>query len=208
MPFRKRNVRRVRRRFKPRSSGAKALHMVRKLKSVLAVEKKNHTLTVSGTIPTTGTIDHLTAIAQGDTNQLRDGNQLKVIYLGGRIRLLINASQTRTFVRVMLVQDRQQIADATPAVGDILQSVSPTSFLNSNTLGRFKVLYDKVRHMSDNGNQLIYLKVDIPMNSKIRYNGTGVGDIQKNGIFLILIADNATDLPSINSSWRVRFTDN
>ncbi len=206
MPFR-RNVRKVfrRRRFKPRSSGAKALHMVRKLTQ--AVEKKAHTLSVNGTIPTTGTIDHLTAIAQGDTNQLRDGNQLHCIYVGGRLQMAQASAASRTFVRVMLVQDRQQIADATPAVTSVLQASTVQAFLNTNSVGRYKVLYDKVISLSDSGVTNVFRKINISMNSNIRYNGTGVGDIQKNGIFLILIGNEGTNLPSITSSWRVRFTD-
>ncbi len=208
MPFRKRNVRRVRRRFRRQAPGLRALHMVRKLKSVLAIEKKAHTLTVAGAIDDAGSIFQLTNIAQGDTNQLRDGNQIKVLYVGGRIQWTQNDTARITFVRTMIVQDRQQIADAAPAVGTVLQSASVNAYLNTNTLGRFKVLYDKVHTLSDTGTEAVFLRVNLPMNSKVRYNGTALTDIQKNGIFLLLISTQPINTPSVASSLRVRFTDN
>lgn len=208
MPFRKRNVRRVRRRFKPRSAGVKALHMVRKMKKNLSVEKKLHTIAITGTIPTTGLVFNLADVAQGDTLNLRDGNQMKVIYVGGRIQFTQNASATQTFVRYIVFRDLQQVASTIPPAASILQSLNTNSFLNQDNLGRFRILVDKTITLSSAGSTLRYVRVNLPMSSSVRYNGTAATDLQKNGLYIMVIASEATNLPSLTASMRIRFVDN
>lgn len=135
-------------------------------------------------------------IAQGDGDNTRTGNS---IFVRG-IRFMItcqNASTTPvpfTRVRVMIFYDNQEVADSLyPTLSDVLENTgeyASTSALNSNTVGRFKKLYDKVQvHDIVNRTSSIFYGY-IPLQTHVRYNGTSSSDIQKGNIWGVVLCDN------------------
>jgi len=158
-------------------------------------------------------ITQLNDIAQGDTNITRTGNSIFMRSLTMKGYLQANTSSTveATKVMVAVVVDTQQIGDTTPNIGDIFVSgTDPHSFLNTNTPGRFKILkrwqYILTSKTGDNPAKNFEWYHDMRLHAK--YNGTGAGDIQKNGIYLVTIGSEASLFPTIYINNRISYHDN
>lgn len=192
----------------------KALSGVSYLKSLVNAEKHLFDTINTGSTPSSaGTITHLTAVPEGDTQGARDGLSILANgnYLSGEVT--INASATATFLRIMLVVDKQQVSDTAPAVADVIDSSSSLLWLaplNNLNLGRFSVLHDR----------LIRVDSDDPLKSfkkycrfgkhgmHIRYNAALGSDIEKNGFYIILVSSEAVNSPTVKFFNRFRFYDN
>lgn len=150
----------------------------------------------------------LTAIAQGDGIAQRTGQS--ILNNGFYINLAFtkHASATFSFIRVVLVQDRQQISDTAPTYSDVFESNSTYAKVNPNTMGRFKIWYDKRVLLST---QRDFKQINIYRKFKgihTRYNGTASSDIQKNGFYLMLVSSEATNTPTVVSASRTYYHDN
>lgn len=153
-----------------------------------------------------------TAIAQGDDDGARTGNSilLRSLYIRGRIT--INSAVTNySRVSMLLVKDKQQVADTAPAIGDIVKTATdPDTFLATGTLGRFKVLWRKTFTPTVNtaGRPGIDFNKYWKVQDHVRYNGTTSADIQRNGYYLVVITDEATNYPTVVINARVGYHDN
>lgn len=157
-------------------------------------------------------IFNVTAIGQADNVSGRTGNSILVKSLSANGYMYINASQTtNTRVMLALVLDKQQISDTTPAITDIFNSqTDPHTLLNTNNLGRFTILMRKQYTLDSNtaGNNARSLKFFKRLNFHVRYNGTTANDLQKNGIFLVMITSESSLYPSISYNTRLNYHDN
>lgn len=207
---RRRSVPWYRKRYSALQLAGKAYKAARYLKSVINVEKKVLTTAISNQPDSsTGTVVHLTPVDQGDTMYTRDGNSIKVTYVGLRLNCAINGSASTTFLRILVVKDNQQVADTTPNYSDVVDGVTTYGFLNTQHLGRFNVLYDKtITFAIDANSECRAISINIPMQHHIRYNGGNGTDIQKGGIYLMMCSDQATNTPYVSGEARVRFIDN
>lgn len=191
------------------STASKALSVAYAVKRLVNVEKKKHTIQYSTTPSTSGSLQAASQIAQGDSEIQRDGNSVKATLFSLNYTLTQHASATATFARVMMIRDNQQIADTTPAVIDVLQSPSDiNSFLNPSTVGRFTIFYDQIHALSSNGNHTVSKRVNIPMQSHIRFNGSASTDVQKGGLYILQLSSEATNAPTLNGTLRVAYVDN
>lgn len=190
------------------SLGALALRKIWKLKGLINVEKKKFDIVNTGAnILNSGSITHLTAIAQGDTDQNRNGNSVFVRSVNLKGTLNIHASAANSWLRMSLIMDTQQIADTAPAFADIYESTDVNSHLNNLTVGRFKVLASKTYALDAvNSNKILYLNV--PMRHHVRYNGTAGTDQQKGALYLVFVSNEGTNGPLITHETRVSFHDN
>jgi len=143
------------------------------------------------------TLTQLTDIEQGDTIDTRTGNSIliKSIFIQG----CLQDQNTDWEVKFFLIQDRQQVADTTPTVGNIFEDADPAHpLLNRSTLGRFKILYSTriyTRKSVESGDAMVirmYKKCSIP----VRYNGSATSDIQKNGIYWVTLYKNLEETGS------------
>lgn len=162
----------------------------------------------SASISSTPTVIHITAIPQDDSVSGRTGNSILLSYVFIRGFLAVNASATSTLMRVLLVQDTQQIGDTTPGYTDVLNSSSTVANMNLSTVGRFQILMDK-NFWLDTGNFKTYkIQKYFKINQHVRYNGTASTDIQKNGIYLMLCSSEPTNTPTFTYSVRIGWHDN
>jgi len=175
------------------------------------VERKYRTDTNIGGTPTaTGTVYNipLYSITTGTGDNERVGNTINLLYM--RYRAVVSDSAalpytTNTFIRAILVYDRQCNGSA-PAVTDILDSASSVAPFNHNTVighggSRFKVLYDK--HPSPNMIDPAvapstwfesYTKLK-GLRTRFDTAGGTIADITSGGLFLLLIGgSNSTRL--------------
>lgn len=156
-------------------------------------------------------VAHLSAIPQGDGDAARTGNSLlaKSLNLKGLLQWNSSAAYTSCAVRVAIVMDTQQIGDTSPNNANVFESNAPWSHLNSETVGRFKLLKSMFINLT-NDKKAFNLNINIPMQTHIRYNGTAGTDIQRNGIYIMASSNVAsTDSPPVLSyEARLSYHDN
>ncbi len=164
----------------------------------------------SVTVGTAGVVFPLCFTPQNDLVDGREGNQItgeKVI-----IRWSMDCDPTDLSVicRLIVFCDKQNISDGTPAPADVLQALTPLSPLNRPLWKRFKIYRDKIFTISNATNQAMasgVFKINLK-HLNIRFNGPLEADIQKNGIFLLIISDENTSPPTYDHHTRLHFTDN
>ena len=72
------------------------------LKGLINVEYKKHDITMGTDITNSGTIQSLSRVPQGDTNDARDGNSILAKYIQLKFSLVAHASADHTVVRCIL----------------------------------------------------------------------------------------------------------
>jgi len=188
----------------------KAFEGVQYLKGLINVEMKKQDqvgpVTI-GSVWTNAVPFH--AIAQGDTSGDRNGLSILAKSLSGNFVIKKHGSDSFSVVRMVIVRDMQMPADQTTITGTtIFEDNAVYSLLNRLTLGRFSILYDESFRLDDTGVQQHIGSISIPLNFHFRYNGTASTDIQKNGVYLLLITDENTYSPTIDFRFRTTYTDN
>jgi len=151
-------------------------------------------------------------LEQGDGVNRRTGNSILAKSLTMNGHMYINSSQTtNTRVMIALVQDKQQVADTAPGISDIFtSSTDPHTLINVNTAGRFKILMRRQYTLDSNaaGNNARSLKFFHRLNFHVRYNGTTYADLQKNGLYLVIITSESSMYPTVNLNARLNYHDN
>lgn len=199
----------------PRKTAAMArtaFYMAKRLRGIINSEKMYlDTSALLGAAQSS--ITSLNALANGDTTGTRTGNSIlcKSLYFRGYMN--INSSTTvSTRVSIALVQDLQQISDTNPGVLDIFTSQNPEAQLRTgattNTAGRFKILWRKNYILVPSQRPTVTLDKFRKLNTHVKFNGSGTGDIQKNGLYLVFLTSEATNYPTINITSRLAYYDN
>lgn len=189
-----------RKRWQPRSTSAayRALAIARSL--ARDVEKKVVTIQ-TGTndfYPAylSGYMASLCTIAQGDQIYQRQGNKITFKRADLKVRCGMYAASNACY-RVIVVQDLQQRDSTMPAISDILSQQNTLGCYNVLYTNRFKILYDQKKTLMANfANQDMQCEFDISLRSfaqggRMEYSGAGGGTWSKNGLFLIVLADQA-----------------
>lgn len=162
----------------------------------------------STTAPSTGVMTLLNGFTQNDTASGRTGNSVLMRNVHLRLGFIQNAAATTTTYRVMLFWDTQQVGDTNPAVTDLLETTSPYSPLATANVGRFKVIKSWFFTTDDTKSQTRLLECYKDFRVHTRFNGTANTDIQKNGLYLMAISDQAVNTPTYSYSWKVGYHDN
>jgi hypothetical protein len=199
---------------RPKPSLIQLASQIGKIKRQLNTEQKfifnNFT---TATIANTATIQNLTVVDQGLTDQTRVGNSMKVVYLSLQMLFTIHASASFSQVRVILVRDTQTNGAAF-STNDLLNDGSVfdclVSHYNQTSGKRFIILRDTLVQLSAQAGPSSILNWSIPQQVHIEYSstGSGVADIVDNSYSLFLIASEATNQPSITASIITKFVDN
>jgi len=155
---------------------------------------------------------HISSVAQGDGDNARTGNSLfaRCVNIKGILRFNSASSKLYQPCRLMVVQDSQQIGDTSPGVTNVLESATTYGHMNSDTVGRFKVLYNKVFNLNTGANVSIPFTINLPMRHHIRYNGTAATDIQRGGLYFMYMSNESvsTDQPYMDYECRLSYHDN
>lgn len=214
--YRRRRPIRSRRGYR-KSSGGSALALakaawkgVKFIRGIVNAEKRTHVVQLQTTVGTTPVINELTAIAQGDDYNGREGRSIlaKSLYLRGYIQK--NASATISVMRMIVVMDTMNQGTA-PTWGDVFNSTdvsSPLSPTNSGgALGRFKILYDKLYRLTADtptANLYVYRK----LHHHIKYEGTASTDTVRNAIYILSLSTEATNTVGRDIFSTLKFYDN
>ncbi len=197
------------------SDASKALAIAKRLKNLVNVEIKTHDAqTTSDQITDAGEIFQMSNIAQDDTTITRDGSQCKMISYELNYILEQNASSTTaTFVRILLVQDKQT-NQAIFTIADLLEDETLTDHLvssyNRDNKRRFNVLYDKLHVLSKGGNNGVAVKKKIYKNIMFRFDNAAaaITSLTQNSLALVAIGSEVTNDPSLTLFGRINFVDN
>ncbi len=186
-----------------------ALNMAKKALSLMNVEFKFRDIESSTAVSTTATSNLLSGIAQGDTDITRDGSSCKIVSLGIRGNITINASAVASEVRLLIVLDKQT-NQATFAIGDLLATANTIGFRNLDNNTRFRVLWDQRFNLSDQGPKIVKFQKFMKLQIKQKFDGTGatVADLTQNSIHIFKISTEATNTPTVTFFSRVKFIDN
>ena len=171
-------------------------------------------------VNTTGSITHISIIAQGDDVNKRDGKACRATSV--QVRGAINADTTNTLstYQCALVWDYNP-NKALPVIGDIFDSISAFSFPKRENNKRFKIV--KKFYGAIVGNQttvttgLETIPVDeyvrLPADANILYTAadtTGViGDVIAGALYWVTMGSNVAGTADANAvvGFRVNFTD-
>lgn len=194
--------------YTPSQIASSAWRGVQYLKSLVNSEVYKFDSTANPEADSTGSITHLTPIAQGDDDGNRTGNSILAKYLWLQLLVTMGGSATDTTYRVIVFIDRQQISDTTPAIGDVLEATALTAPLNNLTVGRFTILYDRVHNVCTSSIRTRQHRLYFRLQKHIRYNGAAGSDIQRNGVFLMIFSNEPTNDPAATMRWRIGYYDN
>lgn len=174
------------------------------------VEFKQHNIDYGGTVNSTPAITQLTNIDQGDTDTTRDGSSIKItgIYLRGFARS--NASTTNCIVRLIIVWDRQTNQAIYSADDLLYDSTQINSLLNIDNGRRFRVLWDKAINLDLSSNYIKPFAYYKKLNLHIRYDntGNGIADLTENSLSMLAFSTAATNAPTVDINFRLRYVDN
>ncbi len=198
------------RRRTTKSAGVKALKKVNKI--IRNTEKKFIDNSSSGNQNNTVAITPISLAGQGDTASSREGAKLVMMSLQMKYTWKMSESATATRCRIMIVEDRQ-VNGATFSANDLLEStalgtviISP---LNLDGAFRFKVLYNQVHTLSDNGSKVQYKEMFKKINIKARYSNSGgtISSVLSSGLFVVAVSDETAQSPNLSFFTRIRFND-
>lgn len=151
---------------------------------------------------------HVSGITVGDTASNRTGVSIlaKSAHIKGYLQFQSGTTGSR--VIMLLVRDEQQVGDTYPIWSDIFSS-DINGFINNNSAGRFTILKKQV-YEQDSSIAEVTVDMWVGLDHHIRYNGTASTDIQKGGVYLVMISNKAggvtAPVAALNS--RLTFYDN
>lgn len=196
-------------RYKVADTAYKAYVMGRKAMRIINSEVKVSNTSSSYSPSSTGAVVDLSSVAQGDTDNTRDGDSIKPLNLTMRGLISADASVTNngaTFVRVVVVRAKHE-RGTSPTWASVFGSASTLAAKDHDNRFETKILYDRLFSLDANkGSTLTFNKI-IKLDGHIQFDG-GASTIRNGGIYLMHMSNVATNLPSLNVNTRLSFVDN
>ncbi len=188
---------------------AQALKMAYELKQLVNAEAKIFDTTTALTVTDAGAIVELANIPQGDTNVTRSGRSVKLKSIRLNWRLTAHASSTNTAFRVIIFRGKAE-NNRVFAVTQFLEAATVQSQINQNIKFQKKVLLDKFINIANDYNpQHLYNKT-LPLNFHMNWDATDTDgtNVEDGGLYMLVLATEATNDPTFNIDFRLRFYDN
>lgn len=208
---RSRTVPWYRKKYSAAQLAVKAVRGVNYLRGLVNAELHKHDFGNITTVNWSGTVIPLFGIPIGDLDSERTGNSIFVRYINTTGSIVKNASADFTTVTIKMFIDKQQIGDTQPSSSDILETTgnaySPFAKLNTETVGRFSIIHSRTYNLNSDRPSCLF-SIRKTLRHHVRYNGATGGDIQKGGIYLMIITDQQSTLPTITHDTRVSYYDN
>ncbi len=193
-------------------TAAKALKVAYSVKKLLNVEMKSFKIQLPIDPNTTGSVDNMTSIAQGDDFNARQGRKILLKSIRCKGIITQHASATQTGVRLLLVRDNLGTTTV-PSITDLF-ATAVTMHDNKNKLGdpqsnaRFTVLMDKYWILNGVGNNRVAIDEYIKLNSHCYYTGTAASDEGKGNIYSFMVSTEASNDPVVSMECMTKYIDN
>lgn len=181
------------------------------IKGLVNAEKKYYDKIINLTPNWNGAIVHLSDIAQGDSNNARNGNSilLRSIYLD--LSISIGGGATNSQVRIALIMDTMQTGTP-PLVNDIYEYVGSVNNVNSplniDKAGRYKVLKDMRCSLNNVGLSTTFRRSYKKLYHHVKFTGASGADEYKNNLWLVVLTNESTATPTVTGVTRLGFYDN
>jgi len=185
---------------------SKAWQGVKMLKDVVNTEYKYFDINETANVDYNGYLPSLCTPTQGDGDQQRDGDRLKMQNLTFRGRLVRNTADC--MVRVIIGIDKQ--VKVTTAA-DVLESTGastagPISPKNYDKRFQTKILYDRRFNLTADM-PVRFVNINKAINTHEQFTN-GTTTMQSGRLFAIFISNINANVPSMQYYSRVTFTDN
>ncbi len=187
---------------------AKNTKDIKTLKQMVKTSNKIFDKTIISVVTDSATVVNLSDISQGDDQDNREGNRIRLLHLLMRYSVQSNAASNVSALRVMILIDNEQDG-VLPTPTQVLQVAGDyLSPLNRTSFGRFKVLYDRVHNVNiGTNNEFINAKVFKKLNKNCFYEAASGADTssRKGNIYLMLLSNEPTNGPTFDAAWRFAF---
>lgn len=180
---------------------------VKTLQGIINSEKHFTNTVLSHNTSTSAYFSHLSAIGQDDSITGRTGSSILMKSLTGTIWLKQNSLAEASIARVIIFLDLQQVADTNPTLSTLLEG-NYQSQLAIASLGRYQILQDSMITLDNVSKKQSLIKVNQRFDHHIRYNGSSASDIQKGGLYMLLLSNESAYSVSTDVNLRIGFYDN
>lgn len=175
-----------------------------------SIEMKQITVTSSADITSSGVVSPITQIAEGNEDFERVGRSiiLKSVQIRGYVANNDSIATNPTLVRIMIIRDNS-FSGSDPTIANVLQASSTIGLRTQSPekTHAVSVLYDKLSHVDVNSRNQFTFEKFIKLNSKCIFDGTTSTSSNKGGLYLLLLSNRATNMPTIATQLRVRYVD-
>ncbi len=201
-------VKRFRKRTKTMSIAKKALKKVNKLARTLKPEMKSKDVPENSvTVLAAGDVINLSNIAEGPGESSRIGLKIRVKGIGIHGSWRTNLIPTQTSMRLIVYVDMRNVVDAKSTPANILEELTPFSYINHRRVKKFRILVDRFLTLNINDHQTSAFRWWKKLDFVQGYNGILATDIESKGLNLLLISSEATNGPIFTFSARMIYTD-
>lgn len=187
----------------------KALAVAQGVRSIVNSEKKTYTKTVFNavTVSSTGSMQEISSIAQGDDYTNRDGRSVLAKSLELKGWLNAHPSASTTMLRIIVFRDNN--ADGTdPVALDLLQSNTTYSLRNPDPtdMKRFSIYVDKLYMLDTQKSALAKVDIFRNLNHHIKFDASSGSN--QGSLWVYVLSNLASNTPTVALTSRVRFYDN
>lgn len=195
------------------NAGRRALAEIRRLQQ--QIEVKHDDITYAGSplsVDVSGIIGILLSTAEGAEPDQRVGQSMTVkkIQLGYQLDFSDQYDYV-TYFRFIVFRDRQTLYNNPPTVTSVLRDATVYSNWNSQYIGRFEILHDKLYksqpRIATEGDKIVERKTIVfPKGLDVEFFSTGTS-YAKNGLFFLAISTQSTNAPTIRLFTQAEYTD-
>ena len=164
----------------------------------------------------TSTIAALNLIAQGDDFDERDGEEIRITKIEMRMHIFNSASAVAdTIYRVIVLRANRNVDGVMPSVEAIIETDEVDTHQNRLNRGDYTFLYDKwgilpvATTSGDIHRRILKFSKTFKKPKLATYDvaGATIGAVEKGGLFVILMNDQATNKPTYEANFRVTYVD-
>ncbi len=193
-------------------TASRALTVAYAVKKLINVEYRTVRTAFTADPNSTGAVVNLTAIAQGDDVDERQGNKIRAKHLKISGSVGLNASATRSQLRMMIVRDNNG-STTVPGIAALFSTVAVfvanrPKLSDPQRNSRFTVMWDKYILLDAINQEQAGFSFSMPLDHHIFYSGTASTDEGKGQLYLFIASNEATNDPAVGADAIVKFIDN
>jgi len=190
----------------------RALAVANAVSKLVNVEYKSIRVTVPASPDNTPVVTPISAPAQGDDFDDRDGRKIKLFSYRVQGRVTMNASASGTIYRMVILRDnngsttRPVVTDVYPDAAAFNSGIMPND--DPQTNARFSILSDKRYLIANGGREMANITIYRRLNSHAYFTGTGANDEGKGMLYMFTGSNEATNVPTVGADVVVKWIDN
>lgn len=174
-----------------------------------AQEIKTTASSHSGLVSNTGVVNLITGINEGTDYDDRVGKKitLRSLQIKGFMANNDSTLGDTTVIRLLIVR-ANGFSGVAPTIGDILLNSNAYSLRNPrpDLLRKYTVLYDTMRANDRDNPHNVFGKYR-RLNSQAVFDGATVADVNKGALYVVMLSNRSTDVPTVAYQTLVKYVD-